>query len=102
MTRREIIYCGRRKPVGASSKICALLERTLDDPGDALDFDGKVVQPECTIRAAHLKTGEWEREVTELHRAVERVVERLEMTPRALAQALGGDRFLPLTGAGVS
>ncbi|CAO3401298.1 hypothetical protein [Azospirillum palustre] len=91
-----------RKPVGASSKIRALLERTLDDPGDALDFDGKVVQPEGSIRAAHLKTGEWEREVAELHRAVERVVERLEMTPLALAQALGGDRFLPLTGTRLS
>lgn len=87
---------GRRKPVGVSSVVRALLERGLNDPGDALDFDGKVVRPERAIRAraARLRAGEQEREVAELHRAVERVVDRLEMTPLAFARALGGDRFV--------
>lgn len=86
---------GRRKPVGVSSVVRALLERGLNDPGDSLDFDGKVMRPERAIRAraARLRAGEQERVVAELHRAVERLVDRLEMTPLAFARALGGNRI---------
>lgn len=84
----------RRRRLGTSSVIRALLTYALDNPGDALNFEAKLFKPARTkqLQAAKLSTLRAEQDSVNLFREVFELVERLQMTPAGFAKAVGGNR----------
>jgi hypothetical protein len=84
----------RRRHLGISSILRALIERALDFPGDALEFDAKVVRPDRIYRdrAAQRIAAAAASEAVDLFRRVSDVVERRQLTPLEFFAELGGDR----------
>lgn len=84
----------RGRDISISSVIRALLERALNEPGDALNFDAKIPRPPRVIRnqKAKLAAAQAEREAADLFRKVSDAVDRLQIQPAEFASAVGGNR----------
>lgn len=84
----------RRRRISTSSVIRALIERALDEPGDALDFDAKISRPTRVVQSQKVKraAANAERELGDLFKDVSDAVDRLQLTPAEFARAVGGNR----------